>query len=118
MPINNKSIKIYKKIFIDRQYLICSKCFTNRKYYILVANQDNYLHLVGVHTTLTPSEFFEKCFNDTLTENDFDFSKKNQSEKSVKGSVRRKISALENINNFLHKIYISKKGFAKIKSVV
>ena len=80
--------KIYKKIFIDRQYLICSKCFTNRKYYILVANKDNYLHLVGVHTTLTPSEFFEKCFNDTLTENDFDFSKKNQSEKSVKGSVR------------------------------
>lgn len=58
------------------------------------------MHLVGVHTTLTPSEFFEKCFNDTLTENDFDFSKKNQSEKSVKGSVRRKISALENINNF------------------
>ncbi len=87
--------KIYKKIFIDRQYLICSKCFTNRKYYILVANKDNYLHLVGVHTTLTPSEFFEKCFNDTLTENDFDFSKKHQSEKSVKGSVRRKISALE-----------------------
>ena len=77
------------------------------------------MHLVGVHTTLTPSEFFEKCFNDTLTENDFDFSKKNQSEKSVKGSVRRKISALENINNFfLHKSYISKKGFAKIKSVV
>ena len=51
--------KIYKKVFIDRQYLICSKCFTNRKYYILVANKDNYLHLVGVHTALTPSEFFE-----------------------------------------------------------
>ena len=52
--------KIYKKIFVDRQYLICSKCFKNRKYYILVANKDNYLHLVGVHTNLTPSEFFLK----------------------------------------------------------
>ena len=54
--------KIYQKIFVDRQYLICSKCFKNRKYYILVANKDNYLHLVGVHTNLTPSDFFEKCF--------------------------------------------------------
>ena len=107
--------KIYKKIFIDRQYLICSKCFTNRKYYILVANKDNYLHLVGVHTTLTPSEFFEKCFNDTLTENDFDFSKKNQSEKSVKGSVRRKISALENINNFFAQELYIEEGFRKNK---
>lgn len=51
--------KIYQKIFVDRQYLICSKCFKNRKYYILVANKDNYLHLVGVHTNLTPSDFFE-----------------------------------------------------------
>ena len=77
------------------------------------------MHLVGVHTTLTPSEFFEKCFNDTLTENDFDFSKKNQSEKSVKGSVRRKnISFRKHKKFFLHKSYISKKGFAKIKSVV
>ena len=107
--------KIYKKIFIDRQYLICSKCFTNRKYYILVANKDNYLHLVGVHTTLTPSEFFEKCFNDTLTENDFDFSKKNQSEKSVKGSVRRKIAALENINNFFAQDLYIEEGFRKNK---
>ena len=94
--------KIYKKIFIDRQYLICSKCFTNRKYYILVANKDNYLHLVGVHTTLTPSEFFEKCFNDTLTEN-------------VKGSVRRKISALENINNFFAQELYIEEGFRKNK---
>lgn len=70
--------KIYKKIFIDRQYLICSK-----------------------------------CFNDTLTENDFDFSKKNQSEKSVKGSVRRKISALENINNFFAQELYIEEGFRK-----
>lgn len=51
--------KIYQKIFVDRQYLICSKCFKNRKYYILVANKDNYLHLVGVHTNLTPSDFLK-----------------------------------------------------------
>ena len=88
--------KIYKKVFIDRQYLICSKCFTNRKYYILVANKDNYLHLVGIHTTLTPSEFFEKCFNDTLTENDFDFSK---------GYISKMVNSRNRINEkiiFLH----------------
>ena len=43
------------------------------------------------------------------------FQKKNQSEKSVKGSVRRKISALENINNFFAQELYIEEGFRKNK---
>lgn len=68
MSINSSQSKIYKKIFIDLTIPNLLKCFTNRKYYILVANKDNYLHLVGVHTTLTPSEFLKNVLMILLLE--------------------------------------------------
>ncbi len=52
------------------------------------------MHLIGVNSQLSAQDFYQKCIDNTLTENDFDFNKKNQSEKSVKGSVREKIVAL------------------------
>lgn len=58
------------------------------------AHEDNYLHLTGVHTNLGASAFFQKCYDGTLEESDFDFNKDGQSESEVKGSVRRKINAL------------------------
>ena len=63
-------------------------------YYIVSAHEDNYLHLTGVHTNLGASAFFQKCYDGTLEENDFDFNKDGQSESEIKGSVRRKINAL------------------------
>ena len=50
------------------------------------------MHLTGVHTNLTASDFFDKCYTGTLKESDFDFFKNGQIEKTVKGSVRRKIA--------------------------
>ena len=38
------------------------------------------------NTSLSPDDFYQKCLDGTLAEEDFDFIKKNQSEKSVKGS--------------------------------
>ena len=87
----------YKKYYVDYEYLLCSNAFEKCEYYIISAYEDNYLHLTGVHTQLSATAFFEKCYKGTLDETDFDFCKSGQNEKDVKGSVRRKINALSAI---------------------
>ncbi len=84
----------YKKYFVEYEYLLCSKAFVKNAYYIVCAHEDNYLHLTGLHTSLDAATFFEKCYNGTLEESDFDFCKSGQNEGEVKGSVRRKINSL------------------------
>lgn len=105
--------QVYKKNFIDCEYLICSKAFHEKKYYIAKADKSNYLHLIGVHTEMTPEEFFEKCYEGTLTEENFDFEKKNQSEKSVKGSVRQKIKVLPDMLQMYGKELVAQEKFKK-----
>lgn len=87
--------KKYKSNYVDYDYLVCSKAFTKKDYYIISAYEDNYQHLTGVHSLISPQDFFNKCYDGSLSECDFDFIKKGQSEKSVKGSVREKISVLD-----------------------
>ncbi|MCM1263619.1 MAG: PBECR4 domain-containing protein [Butyrivibrio sp.] len=87
----------YKKYYVEYEYLLCSKAFVKNEYYIVAAYEDNYLHLTGLHTSLDAATFFEKCYNGTLDETDFDFCKSGQSENEVKGSVRRKINSLSAI---------------------
>lgn len=84
----------YKKYYVEFEYLLCSKAFVKSEYYIVCAYEDNYLHLTGLHTCLDAATFFEKCYNGTLEESDFDFCKSGQNESEVKGSVRRKINSL------------------------
>jgi len=92
----------YKKYYVDYEYLLCSKAFVKNQYYIVSAHEDNYLHLTGLHTKLNATAFFEKCNSRTLETDDFDFVKDGQSEKEVKGSVRRKINSLPNIMNIFN----------------
>ena len=92
-----KSSQKYTEIYVDYEYLICSDAFVKKAYYIVDAHEDNFQHLTGVHSNISPKDFFNKCYLGILTENDFDFIKKGQNEKSVKGTVRRKIQALSNM---------------------
>ena len=62
--------KKYKDVFVDHQYLIYSKGFKKRDYYILSAEKDNFLHLVGINTDLSAASFFDKCYDGTLIEDD------------------------------------------------
>lgn len=84
----------YNAYYVPYEYLLYSKSFKQKPYYIISAHEDNYLHLTGVHTTLSAKAFFDKCLDGTLDESDFDFTKDGQEEKAVKGSVRRKINSL------------------------
>lgn len=90
---------LYKKYYVEYEYLLCSKAFEKNEYYVVRAHEDNYLHLTRLHTNLDATSFFEKCYNGSLEECDFDFCKKGQNEKEVKGSVRRKINSLPSIMN-------------------
>ena len=85
--------KLYKDKYVDYEYLICSEGFVQNGYYIVDAEEDNFQHLTGVHSLISPKEFFEKCYNGILQESDFDFTKEGQNEKAVKGTVRRKMNA-------------------------
>ena len=64
----------YYSYYVCRDYLLISDAFKNSPYYIVRAEKDNYLHLVGVSTKLSATAFFDKCLNGTLDESDFEIS--------------------------------------------
>lgn len=84
------SAKVYFEHLVCKDYLVYSKEFKYQKFYLVSAKEDNFLHLTGVRTSLKAEEFFKRCFEDTLSEEDFDLGNKQQ-----KGSIRRKISVLD-----------------------
>ena len=104
----------YEDYFVNYDYLLVSDAFVKNKYYIVSAVENNYLHLTGVDTLLSPKQFFDKCISsgDPLQETDF-FIEKNictslpddvqkALKKKAKGNIRRKIQALPNIKGVFH----------------
>ena len=110
-----KESKRYKEIYVDYEYLICSEAFVERKYYIVDAEKDNFQHLTGVHSRINAQSFFDKCVDGSLSEEDFDFIKKGQDERSVKGTVRRKIKALPDMMGLFREGLQAEEGFKKNK---
>ena len=107
--------QVYKNIFIDFEYQVFSKSFTRNSFYIISATKSNFLHLTGVNTQLSADQFFDKALNNSLTENDFNFIKKGQSEKMVKGSVRRKVRFLSSLDKIFGKSTLVEEKFIKNK---
>ncbi len=108
-----KAAKRYKAIYVDYEYLICSEAFVQKNYYIVDAEKDNFQHLTGVHSKVSAQIFFDKCFQGTLSDVDFDFMKKGQDEKSVKGTVRRKIKVLSDMMELFEEGLQAEEDFKK-----
>lgn len=108
-----KNAYSYKKYFVDYEYLLCSPAFVTNEYYIVSAHEDNYLHLTGLHTNLDAATFFERCYNGSLKESDFDFCKRGQNEREVKGSVRRKINSLPSVMDMFNIETLVEEDFVK-----
>lgn len=108
-----KAAKKYKEIYVDYEYLICSEAFSKRSYYIVDAEKDNFQHLTGVHSQISAQSFFDKCIDGSLSEDDFDFIKKGQDEKSVKGTVRRKMKALPDMMGLFRAGLLAEEDFKK-----
>ena len=110
-----KNAPVYKDVFMKYEYLVCSEAFADGCH-IIKADKGNYLHLLGIHTALKPGDFFDKCIasdKDQLSEEDFDFNKPGKSLKSVKGSVRQKITALPKMLDLFHQKLLAEDGFKK-----
>lgn len=110
-----KNAPVYGNVFMKYEYLVCSEAFADGCH-IIKADKGNYLHLLGIHTALKPGDFFDKCIasgEHQLTEDDFDFNKPSRSEKSVKGSVRQKITALPKMLDLFHQKLLAEDGFKK-----
>ena len=105
--------KLYKQTYLDYEYLICSEAFIKKDFYIIKAEKDNFQHLTGVHSLVKPKDFFQKAYDDRLDEKDFDFIKQGQSEKMVKGSVRRKLKAFAQIFSLFEQDVLTEETFVK-----
>ena len=105
----------YKRFFLDYEYQITSSAFTENKSYVISATKSNFLHLTGVNTNLTATQFFDKALNKTLSVDDFDFCKKGQTEKDVKGCVRSKMKILPDIEKILAETTLVEEKFVKNK---
>ena len=112
-----KAAKQYKDIYVDYEYLICSEIFEKNDYYIIAAEEDNFQHLTGVHSKIDAKTFFNKCFDGTLTEVDFDLAKTGQNEKAAKGTVRRKIQVLPDMMTLMKSDVQVEEGFRKNRVV-
>lgn len=98
----------YKRTYVDYEYLLLSRYFEAR-YYIIAGTEKNYLHLVGVHTNLDQETFYNKCIDRNLEEKDFDFIDAKGND--IKGTVRRKIKVLSNMNHLMSReeLYVQEK---------
>ncbi|MBR1638989.1 MAG: hypothetical protein IJ688_06350 [Treponema sp.] len=105
----------YKDVFLEYEYEVTSKAFSSKKPFIISATKSNFLHLTGVNTKLTAAQFFDKALSRTLTVNDFDFNKKGQTEKMIKGSVRRKVRFLKDLDKIFDKSTLVEEKFVKNK---
>ena len=103
----------YKDLLLDYDYLVFNGQFTKRPYYLINSLLTNYLHLTGVHTSLSTYDFYNKSINGTLTEHDFDFVKPGKKESSVKGSVRQKIQALSLIPSFFQQKLVAEEDLTR-----
>ena len=50
---------LYYELLVQKDYLIFSRNFRYRKYYIVSAFEDNFLHLTGVQTSLEAKTFLK-----------------------------------------------------------
>lgn len=112
-----KAAQKYKEIYVDYEYLICSEAFKRRPYYIIKAEKDNFQHLTGVHSNINAQFFFDKCIHKTFSTADFDFIKKGQDQKSVKGTVRRKIKVLPHMMELFKEGLQAEESFKKNKII-
>ena len=106
---------IYKEVFVDYDYLIYSDKFSKKPYYVISAAEDNYPHLTGINPLLPARDFYYKCLSGTLHSSDFNFEIKNSSEKSVKGTVRRKIKTLQLLSTLFDRNLQAEEDFSKGK---
>ena len=105
--------KEYQSYYVNKEYLLISDALCSYKFCIIKAEKDNYLHLLGITTRFSASVFFDKCYQGTLEECDFEIVSHGQDSSSSKGSIRRKINALPYIFDLMGSNSFVEENFRK-----
>jgi hypothetical protein len=84
--------KEYQKQLVPFLFIVESDLFVEQKTYQLRFYPDNFLHLTGLRTKLSPMDFWSKALSGALTESDLDSEQFKNHE--FKGSLRTKIQSL------------------------
>jgi len=98
----------YSKL-IQKEIVITSCSFEYSNSYTIRFFKTNFLHLTGVSTSLSSEVFFEKCFNGSIGESDFNIDKTIEQ----KGLVRLKMKHLPFINSFFEGNLLVQENFQK-----
>lgn len=75
----------------------------------LIIAAKEYSKLIGVASTLKANDFFEKCFNGTISINDFDCD----SREEIKGKSREKLKHLKTIGSFFERVLVFQEDYQK-----
>lgn len=103
----------YKNYFVEYDYLLCSEAFMKNKYYIIKGEKSNFKHLTGVLlVSNTAEKFYDKSLDGTLEETDFEIVK-DVNDKFTKGTIRRKISVIEDAVKIFEKTTFVEEDFEK-----
>ena len=105
--------RVYEEVFVNYDYLVCSTAFKLNPFYVIDAKEDNYKHLTGVLTEMSALQFYRKCIDGSLTENDFGFEKAGQSKNEVRNFVKLKISILPFIGSIFSPDTLVEENFTK-----
>jgi len=104
-----------RTFFLDYEYLLYSPNFTDNPYYIVSSVEGNFGHLTGVHSIIPANDFFIKCYNNTVSEKDFDLMMRYINRKDMKGTIVDKMKAFEVLPTFFSSRLQAKETFSKGK---
>ena len=100
--------KQYSKL-VGVDFVLHSLDFKYRTEYLLRFHKDNFLHLTGVLTNLKAIDFYEKCFNQTITLDDFVCDSSDE----LKGKIKEKLKNMSNIGTFFQRKLVFQEMFEK-----
>lgn len=101
----------YSKM-LDKAIILESSKFQFENKYLLLFNKANFLHLTGVMSHLSANEFFDKCFSETIDENDFGYN-----EIKNKTNIKNKLKCLVIISSLFTKDIYVQEVFVKNRVV-
>lgn len=93
---------------LKNEVIIRSNRFVNSSEYKLRFFETNFLHLTGLKTTLTPKEFYDRCYTGTILESDYSLGLNND-----RKTVKRKLKNLVNIGLFFKQEIMVQETFIK-----
>ena len=99
-------------ILLNKSVLVESDSFEYQKQYLISFNKTNFLHLTGVKSNLKADEFFDKCFDSTITIDDFDYD-----EIKNKTNIKNKLRCLITLSTFFDKELLAQEQFVKNRIV-